>query len=257
VAVCERNHPLLQPAHPIWRKSVRWTYGWADTIVLQTEASRSAMHESVRSHCIVIANPVTRFERTPEPEGQKRLAAVGRLESQKGFDLLIDAFARVADRHPDWTLKIWGEGPLRADLEDRIKARGLDGQAVLAGLSKGPEGWIRDSSAFVITSEYEGFGNALAEAGAAGLPRVAAWFEFGAREQITDDVDGLLLPIREVGSLAAALDRLMSDRELRRRLGEAAAESGQRFAPARILADWDDLLVRLRGERRDSLPTSE
>lgn len=248
LAVCERNHPLLQPAHPIWRALVRWTYPWADAVVLQTEASRAAMHKSVRASCIVIANPVSRFARAPEPDGPKSLAAVGRLEEQKGFDLLIDAFARIADRHPDWTLKIWGEGPLKAELAARIAANGLDGRVVLAGLSNGPAGWIRDSSAFVITSAYEGFGNALAEAGAAGLPRVASWFEFGAREQITDNVDGLLLPTRDVDSLASALDRLLSDRELRRRLGDAAAESGVRFSPHRILASWDDLLHRLEAK---------
>lgn len=246
VAVSERNHPVLQPAHPAWRRLVSWTYPWADLIVLQTEASRASMDPSIRSRCVVIGNPIGHFPRSAEPEGRKILAAVGRLERQKGFDLLIDAFALVERRHPDWVLKIWGDGPLRAQLDDRIRSEGLEGRVVLAGLSKGPADWIAQSSAYVVTSEYEGFCNALAEAGMAGLPRVATLFEFGAREQIENEVDGLLVAERDPRTLAEALDRLMSDPELRKRLGTRAADSGKRFAPERILVSWDHLLTLLR-----------
>ncbi len=245
VAVSERNHPRLQPAHPAWRWLARLTYPHARAILLQTEASRAAMPAPLRSRCRVIPNPVSRFDRTPEADGPKILSAVGRLDPQKGFDQLIAAFARIAPDHPDWTLRIRGEGPLRPALAHQIEGLGMAGRIELPGLSNGPGGWIRESAAFAMTSRYEGFPNALAEAGLAGLPRIATRFQFGADEQIEDGVDGLLVEPGNIPSLAMSLDRLLSDRGLRDSLGKNARDSGRRFLPGRILHLWDGLLPLL------------
>ncbi len=242
VAVSERNHPRLQPGHPAWRWLARLSYPRARAILLQTEASRSALPPALHRRCHVIPNPVSGFERVPESDGRKHLAAVGRLDAQKGFDHLIEAFARAAPAHPDWTLRIWGEGPLRPVLTAQIEHLGMAGRIELPGLSDGPGGWIRDSAAFVMTSRYEGFPNALAEAGIAGLPRIATRFRFGAEDLIEDEVDGLLVEAGNVPALASALDRLMGSRSLRDQLGAAARDSGGRFRTDRILHLWDAIL---------------
>jgi glycosyltransferase involved in cell wall biosynthesis len=97
------------------------------------------------------------------------------------------------------------------------------------------------ASVFVLSSRYEGFPNALGEAMAAGLPVAAFDCAFGPREMVRNEVDGLLVPDEDVGALAAALDRLMADPALRARLGNAAREASARFAPEKIIAQWDAL----------------
>jgi glycosyltransferase involved in cell wall biosynthesis len=173
------------------------------------------------------------------------LAATGRLAWQKGFDILIEAYASIAHRHPEWTLVIWGEGELRADLEDRVRKLGLGDRIRLPGNSRSPEAWISGADAFVMSSRYEGFGNALGEAMAAGLPAVSFACDYGPTEIIEPEVDGILVPRIEAPALARELDRLLSDAGLRERLGAAALLSTRRFHPARIFREWDLLRADL------------
>ncbi len=252
IAVAERNHPRLQPAHPAWGLLRRLTYPGAAKLLLQTEASRAALPAALRAKGVVIANPIVAHPRRPEPDGQRQIAAVGRLDAQKGFDLLIDAFAQIAARHPDWTLTIWGEGPLRPTLQAEVARRGLAGRVLLPGLSRSPSAWIETASAFVLSSRYEGFANALAEAMAAGLPCVAFNCEYGVDLMVRNGVDGLLVADGNVNELAQAMDRLLSDGCLRAHLGDVAREGAVRFSERRILKDWDHAL---EGVTLWSLPT--
>lgn len=245
IAIAERNHPTMQAGHPLWRCLRRWTYPCARLLILQTEASRSALPERLRPMGVVVHNPISRFERSPEPEGQKILAAVGRLDRQKGFDLLLKAFARIADRHPDWRLVIWGGGPDRAALEALRDRLGLAGRADLPGLSDGAADWIAQASAFVLSSRFEGFGNAMAEAMAAGLPVIAFDCEFGVGLMLERDVSGMVVPAEDIAALADGMDRLLKDRGLRERLGEAARVRAMRFSEENILHQWDAILPRL------------
>jgi glycosyltransferase involved in cell wall biosynthesis len=171
-------------------------------------------------------------------EGPKVFTAVGRLVPQKGFDMLIDAFAAVASAHQDWILRIWGEGPERAGLERQIALRGMTGRIELPGVSNSPGSWIKSADAFVLSSRFEGWGLVLGEAMAAGLPAVSFNCHWGPAEMITHDENGLLVPSDDVPALASIMSRLMGDAELRTRLGEIAAASMRRFAPENILDRW-------------------
>jgi glycosyltransferase involved in cell wall biosynthesis len=242
VVVSERNNPTRQEIHPAWNLLLAWLYRRASAVVMQTEASLSCLPKSGRSRAMVIPNPI------PAPAARRLrsptsgvVVAVGRLVRQKGFDLLIEAFSRVAADHPAWTLEIWGEGPERPAIEARIEASGLAHQIKLRGLSAAPASWMTGASVFVLSSRYEGFPNALGEAMAAGLPVAAFDCSFGPGEMVRNEVDGLLVPDEDVGALTAALDRLMTDPALRARLGNAAREASARFAPEKIIAQWDAL----------------
>ncbi|GGE14556.1 amylovoran biosynthesis protein AmsD [Polymorphobacter glacialis] len=242
VIVSERNNPDRQQAHPIWPLLRSLFYPSAAALVLQTEASRKALSRSQAAAGVVIANPITCWPRRPEPEGRKTLVAVGRLDAQKGFDLLLQAFAVVAALHPAWDLVIWGEGPRRADLEAQVAALGIGDRASLPGLSDKPGDWIASASAFVLSSRFEGFGNAMAEAMAAGLPVVAFDCDYGVAVLADRDVDCLVVAPEDVSAMAAAIDRLLGDPALRHRLGTAASISARRFAAPAIFAQWDALL---------------
>lgn len=245
VAVAERNHPAKQRHNPLWSLLRRLTYRRADLLLLQTEASRAALPAELRGRGLVIHNPISTYPRSPEPVGEKVLAAVGRLDPQKGFDLLLDAFAGIAARHPEWRLTIWGEGPERSALEARVTALGIEELVRLPGVSRSSREWIAGASAFVLSSRFEGFPNALGEAMAAGLPVAACDCEFGVGLLVTPGVDGLLVAADDAPALAAILDQLLDDRGLRARLGEAARLGARRFHAEKILRRWDAMLYRL------------
>ena len=248
IAVAERNNPLEQPKSWAWMLLFRLLLRRADAVIMQTQASLVCLPAVARARAVVIHNPIAAPRDRREPRQREPvLTAVGRLEAQKGFDLLIDAFAEVAQRHPAWTLVLWGQGPLKADLQARIAAHGLSDRIRMPGLSATPGGWAADAAAFVLSSRYEGFGNALGEAMAYGLPVAAFDCPFGPREMISDGESGLLVPNGDVRALALALDRLMGDPRLRERLGAAARDEAKRFAAPTIIAQWDRLVTRTVG----------
>lgn len=243
VIVSERNNPQAQRANAAWNILLARFYGRAAAIVMQTRASLDCLPPHARAKARVIPNPIL------PPQSSKLISmewpvvtAVGRLTYQKGFDLLIEAFASIAPSHPDWKLVIWGEGEMRPALEGQVRALGLIDQILLPGASKIPGGWVHEAAIMVLSSRYEGFPNALGEAMASGLPVVAFDCPFGPSDLIRQDVDGLLIPPGDVAALAQAIERLIVDEALRTRLGSAAGRSVLRLTPARIIAQWDSLV---------------
>ncbi|WP_426170242.1 glycosyltransferase family 4 protein [Sandarakinorhabdus sp. DWP1-3-1] len=246
VIVSERNNPRLQAASRWWTLLLDRLYPRADGIVIQTAASRECLPPTVADRAVVIANPVTpvavdRGAAARVTPRMRILAAVGRLDRQKGFDLLLPAFAGVADRHPDWRLRIWGEGPERAALARQAASLGIADRVDFAGLSA-PLAWIAEADAFVLSSRHEGWPNALAEALSAGLPVVAFDCRYGPRATIEPEVTGLLVADGDVAALGRAMSRLMSDAGLRAALGTAARASMAARDPGQVIAQWDALV---------------
>lgn len=245
IIISERNNPRMQESNFIWHSLLSRLQWRASEIVMQTRASLICLHGRARERAHVISNPIEPLHPRPPRSGAPVLAAVGRLAFQKGFDLLIEAFAKVAPSHPDWILRIWGEGELRPALERQIADLGLEDRIHLPGTSRDPKEWVDDADAFVFSSRFEGFGNALAEAAASGLAVISFDCAFGPSDIIDHERTGLLVPTGDVEALSAALDRVLSDERLRARLGEAAREDMSRFAPSAIVAQWDALLARV------------
>lgn len=245
LVVCERNNPRLQRASRWWTLALAVLHPRAAAIVMQTRASLECLRPRARRKAVVIPNPITIGEFEADPSTPSTLAATGRLTWQKGFDLLLDAFGRVAGRHPDWRLVIWGEGEDRAMLEQLVEECGLAGRVTMPGNSGSPEEWVGRADAFVLSSRYEGFSNVLGEAMAGGLPVVAFDCPYSPADLIRNGEDGLLVANGDVVALAAALDRLLGDATLRDRLGKAARLSSVRYQPDVIVAQWDRLLAHV------------
>lgn len=172
------------------------------------------------------------------------VVGVGHLVPVKGFDLLVQSFARCAVRFPEWRLMIWGLGSEETRLRALADEHGIADRVDLPGRSATPGSWLNSAGIFVLSSRHEGFPNVLLEAMAHGLPVIAADCPIGGpRTMVTDAVDGLLVPAEDIEALAAALQQLMSDPILRRNLGQAAYESvGRRYAMANIMAIWTALV---------------
>ncbi|MEU0431115.1 glycosyltransferase [Streptomyces sp. NPDC006290] len=190
-------------------------------------------------------NPIPFMPEVPSPRTGNVVVSVGRLHDQKGIDMLLDAWAETAPRHPDWRLRIYGSGEDEEILKKQCTALGLDDCVDWMGRTSDVPGAMRGGSVFVLSSRGEGFPLALMEAMATGLPCAAFDCAPGVHEIIRDGEDGLLATLGNTGELARRLDTLMSDKALRDSMGEAARANIQRFTTDEVVRKWEGLFAFL------------
>jgi glycosyltransferase involved in cell wall biosynthesis len=251
VIISERIFLAGYEMRGVWRTLRRWSYPRAAAIVAQTRRCAAELEALARRQVDVIANPVSIEAGTGDAPANPRagahtLLAVGRLARQKGFDLLIEAFAQVAPRHPDWNLVILGEGPLRAELARTIAEQSLGGRIAMPGFDAHVRAAMRRADLFVLSSLYEGFPNALLEAMTEGLACVSFDCDAGPGELIDHRDNGWLVPAGDAQALADALDLLMGDIALRERLGQRARGVASTYSLATILDQWNALVTSVR-----------
>jgi glycosyltransferase involved in cell wall biosynthesis len=220
-------------------------------VVLTAGISRWAQQIVRKEAIYVIPNPIGEqfvgHHGSNGTSAHHTVVAMGRMHPLKGFDRLLTAFAKCAERHPDWTLRIVGEGAERARLQARSLELGLQSRIRLDTVTKEPEKVLRDSDLFVLSSHYEGFPMVLLEAMACGLPVISFDCLSGPREMIRDGIDGVLVPPDDVEALAKAMDSLMGDQQERQRLAVRAVEVRERFGLPRVMAMWSEVLDEVVG----------
>ncbi len=254
----ERIYPPMLPLGRIWEFLRRKSYPCLSAVVAQTETTSRWLRDNVDcANVVVIPNPVYYPLISHEPEvspgtgkmaGSYRhiLLAAGRLERQKQFDRLLNAFAELAPRFLDWRLAVIGEGAERPALERQTAGFGLEDRVQFPGVVGNISEWYEAADLFVMTSRFEGFPNTLLEALAHGLPAVSVDCEAGPREILRHETDGLLVPKDDPRALTSALARLMADETLRHRYAERAAEVRDRFSPAGVARQWEDLFATVK-----------
>ncbi|WP_240197443.1 glycosyltransferase family 4 protein [Nonomuraea lactucae] len=244
VRVAQDHMNLRAYPEPV-REDIARYYGRFDAVAVLTRPNQLAYRELLGCTPVVrIPNPVSP---SGEPSRQENpvVVAAGRLVWQKGFDLLVPAFGQAARRHADWELRIFGSGTRRAALAALVGRNGLDGRVRLMGRTNRLDGELAHASVYALSSRFEGLPMVMIEAMGHALPVAAFDCPTGPGDVLTHEVDGLLVPPEDVGGLAAALDRLMGDRELRLRLGAAAARTARSYAPDAVMPLWVDLFTRL------------
>ena len=260
VVVSEHNDPLTSPIGKMWAWLRRWTYTFDAKIIVLTDRAKECFSPAVQAKITVIPNTVTPHPHTgtTSPElmlDKPSIVAMGSFYPQKGFDLLLRAFAELKDRYPDWTVTILGDGPLRPNLESLRDELGLEDRVNLPGRVKNPHHVLMQADLFVLSSRWEGWPMALAEAMSCGLPVIASDCRTGPREIIRDGVDGVLVPPEDVEALATTMDHLMSDESARKQLASRAREVTERFPLEKVMGMWEEVLMKalLGGRGRDKV----
>lgn len=217
-----------------------------DAYVSLTERDAAKWRELMPAARVeAIPNAVPNTGEGVSPLTEKVVIAAGRLARQKGFDYLISAWRLVAQEHPDWELRIYGDGKERENLQRRIDRAKLGGSARLMGVSRTMYDDMRKASILAMSSRFEGFPMILLEGMACGLPPVAFDFSNGARELIADGENGRLVKNRDVKALAAGICELIEDSDKRRVFGEKAAVAMRAYDSEKLAERWHDLFTEL------------
>ncbi len=255
VIICDRVDPRHHPLGRAWSLLRQTLYRRCFAAVVQTVAIRDVVQPLVAGRPVyVIPNAVAPEVRPDTPQANqaaedratspRRLVAMGRLVPQKGFDLLIAAFAQLATRHTEWRLDVFGEGPQRDALQQQIRQLDLAGRIHLPGWTDDPASEFARADLFVLSSRYEGFPNVVLDAMACGIPVVSFDCPTGPAEIIRHQIDGLLVEPQDVDALAGALDELMASDRTRQEYAGRAAEVTNRFSEATFHARWDGVFRR-------------
>lgn len=226
-----------------WMKSLVRHLKKLDRFIVLTEEDKHAWNEIRRID--VLPDPLPFHTEEHSRLDRKRVIAVGRYVYQKGFDLLLQAWARVEKQCPDWELAIFGTG----DREPYIKiARELNidmSRCTLNGSTRDIKKEYLGSSLFVFSSRFEGFGMVLVEAMACGVPVISFDCPCGPKDIITSDVDGILVPGGNVALLSEKMEQLMTDDAQLRQLSTNAIAKAQKYEMHNLALRWKALFDEL------------
>ena len=216
-----------------------------ETMTVNGVGIRDGFPKKFRRRMVALPNPVARAPRRADLlRNPKTLLSVGAFRPEKDHKTLIQAFARIRSGHPDWVLRLVGDGSLRSELEDLARNLGVQDCVEFAGVSASVETEYLNAQLFVLPSLYEAFPNALAEALAHGLPAAGFADCPGTNELIVDGVNGVLVPGDDrIEALAKGLGSLMGSAETRQRMGSAAAASVASYSLDQVADSWERLLA--------------
>lgn len=243
VIIAERCDPASYPAPE--QKFLVPCAQKADAVVFQTADAQAWYGKAAEGKSRVIPNAINpEFIKEPYTgERRKVIVAIGRLTDQKNFSLLLHAFAAVADKFPDYSLAIFGNGPSLAAHKALAESLGIGERTKFPGFVTDIGEKILDASLFVLSSDYEGMPNALMEAMALGLPCISTDCPAGGpRYLIQDGENGLLVPVGDRDALAAAMEKVLSDKELAQRLGGNARDICGRLSAEKIYGQWEEFI---------------
>lgn len=200
------------------------------------------------NNTIVIHNPLAFFPEKISDCSSKQVIAAGRYVPLKRYDLLISAWKQVVLRHPDWILKIYGDG-MREELEKQIQTLHLENNCFLEHTVPNIEDKYCESSIFVHTSKHEGFGMVITEAMACGVPPISFTFPCGPRDIIKDNIDGLLVENGNIQELIDKICYLIEHEKIRKKMGKQARINSERFKIEYICEQWDNLFKEITANK--------
>lgn len=248
--ISERGDPTRMAGNSLKSKIAMKIINTSRGGVFQTGGAQSCYGKGLQKRGVVIPNPIFINGELPQvqySEREKTVVSVGRLNNyQKRYDVMLDAFKLFAAKHPEYILKLYGNGSDEQLIRSWVEERGLTDNVRFMGLTTQPMQDICRDGMFLITSDFEGISNALLEAMAVGLPCVSTdHTPGGARLLITDHENGLLAPVEDAKALAAAMCEFAENPDLAAMCGDNAKEVINRFAPEQIIDMWEAYVLEI------------
>jgi GalNAc-alpha-(1->4)-GalNAc-alpha-(1->3)-diNAcBac-PP-undecaprenol alpha-1,4-N-acetyl-D-galactosaminyltransferase len=242
--ISERVHPKYSSINPFWIKLRKVFYPKASMIVVQTNEIKNYFSNFIDNDKLaIIKNPLDKKlsdSRLPTITKENIILNVGRLEYQKNQDLLIKAFANL--NISDWTLILVGEGKKRQEYESLIETLGINEQVILVGNSNNVSAYYNKAKIFAFTSRFEGFPNALIEAMHFGLACVSTDCPSGPSDLISNNVNGILIPVEDQKSLELELNKLINSSSLIESFGKKAIQATETLDINTITNRWLDAI---------------
>lgn len=226
----------------------RWKIKKYDQIVLLTEEDRERYWKG-NQKVVVIPNPVISEYSRVSFLDETTVVAAGRFVPVKNFEALIRIWSAVVVKHPDWKLKIYGDGCQEAVLKQLIKSLNLEGMVFLMGRTSAVLEKMADASMFVLTSTVEGFGLVLIEAMSVGLPVVSYACPCGPSDIIADGENGYLIPVGDERMFVERVCSLIEDKEKRVSMGRKGKEMSKQYSVDKIRDMWMSLFGELRKQK--------
>lgn len=236
------NMPFRKSLSKIWMAQLVRNLKKLDRFVVLSYEDMEKWHELL--NLSVIYNPLENFPEKVSDCTSQSVVSAGRFVRQKGFDMLIKSWKTVSEKHPDWTLTIYGSGDKRWFREEAERL-GIAGCCNFEEAVSDLNDRFAQSSIFAFSSRFEGFGMVITEAMSCGLPPVAFACPCGPKDIITDGRDGFLVETGEIKALAEKICRLIEDETLRKEMGKAARIRSERFRIDTIAQEWDALFRSL------------
>ncbi len=243
VVVSERVNGAANASIPwVWRASRTVTYWRANAVIAQTPDAARWIKRLCGVEAVAIPNPLRAL---PEADGPREstILAVGRLTHQKGFDLLIQAFAGVTQEFSNWRLVIIGAGPEHSALLSLTEQLNLGDRVEIRPPVKDIELWMSRAGLVVQPSRFEGFPNVILEAMGMGAAVISADCPSGPAEIIVDGVNGRLVPVEDVATLTRVMSELLRRPEERLRLGSEAKKVRQAFHQDFVMKQWENCVM--------------
>ena len=245
VIVSERADPTQRTG--LIQKCVERYYKYSDVVVCQSKKVEM-FFKKYNANTTVIPNPVNEHCINTDliRKRTNKIIAAGRLDKQKNYDLLIDSFFEVSKKLSDYTLEIYGKGPEKERLKQKISNLGLDGKVVLKGTRENLMKNVADAKLYVMSSDFEGFPNALVEAMASGIPVISTDFPTGvAKELIKDGENGYVVPVGDKELLTEAIIKILSNKDIQDEMSKKNVNLREVLNIKCIANQWEQLFNKV------------
>lgn len=250
VSIC--GEPLQEYDSKMSRLLVKVLFAWAEGAIVITRPALDFLPSYVKKKAVLLKNPLDPTFIRSVYEGQRdgRIVSVGRMDTNKNHEMIVRAFAEIAEEYPKVSLAIYGEGECRPKLQQMAEQLGIAERVELPGAVSDVAERICQSSIFVLSSFFEGGGpNVLTEAMCLGIPCISTDCPSGGPgEQIQDGENGLLIPVGDEAALVKKLRFLLDNEEIANKIGENAAKVQEKYKDGTVIGEWVDFLL-LKGRK--------
>lgn len=238
----QKNFLYFLKSYYMYLKEIFLVNKYDEFIVLTEEDKKQWKNKKVK----VIPNFISSFPKEISSCENKKIISVGRLEYQKGYDILIDVWKKIEEKYPDWILEVYGNGPEKEKLQRKINSLGLEKSFLLKGVTKNIKEKYLASSIYVMSSRYEGMPMVLLEAMAHGLPVVSFECPCGPKDLIIDNEAGFLVEFGDKEKMQEKIEELIINKEKRQIFGRNARKNVERFSKEKIMEKWKKLFEKMR-----------